>query len=111
MTCKCPTCGTDLANADRPYISLETNTLMAGAEVVKLAPMEAEIVSILSEAMPRVVPHEKLIMRLWGGDEIEWARDSVGVRICKLRKKLAPAGLAIKTHWGRGYALEYRSAA
>lgn len=111
MTCKCPTCGTELANADRPLISLETNKLMAGGEIIQLQPMEAEIVSVLVEAMPRPVGHERLIMRLWGGSEIDSARDSVGVRICHLRKKIAPAGLQIKTHWGRGYALEYRSAA
>lgn len=108
---KCPCCGSDVSKADRPLISLDTNKLMAGGEVLTLAPMEAEIIAILVDAMPQPVNHERMISKLWGGNPIEFPRDSIGVRICSLRKKLASAGLQIKTHWGRGYALEYRRAA
>jgi DNA-binding response OmpR family regulator len=111
MSAKCPCCGGDVSKADKPLISLDTNKLMAGGEVLKLAPMEAEIIAVLVEAMPRPVDHERLIAKLWGGNPISAPQDSIGVRISHLRKKIAPTGLQIKTHWGRGYALEYRDAA
>lgn len=103
----CPCCGSDLSKADRPLISLDTNKLMAGAEIVKLTRREAEIMSVLIEAMPAPINNERMIARIWGGDPVEDAYDCIKVHICKLRKKIGIAGLAIRTVWGAGHALEY----
>ena len=46
-----------------------------------------------------------------------WDKDEPGeekiidVLVCKIRKKLKPYGIDIKTHWGRGYYLPPRSGA
>lgn len=111
MTAKCPCCGSDISQTDRPLVSLETNRIMAGGEILHLPPMETEILAVLAEAMPRPVDYGRLIARLWGGNPIDYPRDSINVRISKLRRKIEPLGLAIKTHWGRGYALEYKQRA
>lgn len=110
MSHKCPCCGSDLANADRPLISLATNRLMAGGEIIQLTKTEAELVSVLTNAMPLGVDRERIFANLWGANPIEDPHRSLQVYVHKLRKKLKPAGLGIRTMWGTGYALEYRKA-
>jgi DNA-binding response OmpR family regulator len=108
---KCPCCGGDLSGADRPYISLETNTLMAGGEVINLPPTEAELVYVLVNAMPMPADVERIIAKLWGANPIDDPINTLHVYIYKLRKKLKIAGLSIRNVWGVGYALEYTKAA
>lgn len=104
---KCPCCGSDLEKVDRPLISLETNKLLAGAEIVRLTRREAEIMSLLIDRMPVVVPNEMMIRKLWGVAEPDDAYDTVKVYICRLRKKIATCGLRLRTVWGEGHVLEY----
>jgi DNA-binding response OmpR family regulator len=104
---KCPCCNTELANADRPLVSLETNKLMAGGEIIRLTPREAEIASILVDAMPMPAERERIFSKLYGGVPTEAPEKMLEVYVWRLRKKLAPAGLSIRTVWGTGYAMEY----
>lgn len=108
---KCPCCGSDIENADRPIISLDTNKLLAGAEVIKLSKREAEFMYALIGAMPMPLRRERIVANVFGAQELEDPEKSVHVYICKLRKKIKKAGLSIRTVWGTGYALEYARAA
>lgn len=109
MTCKCPTCGTDLANADRPLVSLQTNKIMSGGEIIQLSPREAEIAHILVEAMPLPVATERMLGRLYGGRPTDSAYDAFKVYIHTLRKKIAQTNLVIETLHRHGHAMTYRT--
>lgn len=107
---KCPCCNSDLENADRPLISLETNKLLAGAEVLQLTPREAEIIDILVKRMPLPVSADYFVARLYGDVATEAAMTTIRVILSKLRPKIAICGLNIRTIWGGGYVLEYAKA-
>lgn len=104
---KCPCCGSDLAKADKPLVSLDTNRLLTGGEIIQLMPREAEMMAILADAMPLIVDHERFISRLWGDISTENAMHTLKVHICRLRRKIIPYGLGIETHHSRGYSLKY----
>lgn len=104
---KCPCCGTDFSEADRPLVSLDTNRIMAGGEIVQLSPTEAEFASILLKAMPLGVERERIIARLWGAAPINDPEKALHVYATKLRKRLKPIGVGIRSIWGIGYAMEY----
>lgn len=107
---KCPCCGSDVSGHIRPLVSLDTNKLMAGAEIIKLAPREAEFMSALVAAMPMPLRHERIISIVYGAQDLGAPEKSIQVYICKLRKKIKKTGLSIRTVWGTGYALEYAGA-
>lgn len=108
---KCPCCNSDLTNHTRPLVSLQTNKLLAGGEIVQLTAREAEMLYIIAEAMPLMVPYERIIERIYGAVPTDDASDTIKVYACRLRSKIASTGLKLRTIWGEGYALEYGSAA
>jgi DNA-binding response OmpR family regulator len=103
----CPCCG-------RPYdkslgVDLLSNRLYVAGAVVQLTPSEAELGHMLVESYPRTVSNESLIWGLYGpGEQKHKNTDAIlKVMICKLRKKVEPAGLAIRVGQRRGYRFEY----
>lgn len=109
MTNKCPCCGSDLAMTDRPIVSLDTNRLLAGGEIIQLTPREAEIAQMLSSRMPAPLDNESLISGIYGGMPTDDAYNTIKQFVFRLRRKLAPAGLSIRTIWGQGHVMEYRA--
>ncbi len=65
-----------------------------------LTQREAEVLGILLRR--QVMTHAQLFEAVWGGDS---DRDLkiVEVVVCKLRAKLRPHGIAIRTEYGVGY--------
>ena len=62
----------------------------------------------MSDARP-VAPKERVLMALddaSGQGDYMVDQKIVDVLICKIRKKLAPFGVDITTHWGRGYSVD-----
>lgn len=108
---KCPCCGSDVTDSPRPIVSLDTNKLLASGEIIRLTPREAELMSVLVSAMPLPVDTERLIGRMYGATPVDDAYDTLKVYVCRLRKKLSPTTLELRTIWGRGLALAYRGAA
>jgi DNA-binding response OmpR family regulator len=108
---KCPCCGGNIANRDKPLISLDTNRLMCGGEIYQLSAREAEIISILVDSMPLPVHTDRIISRLYGGQSTEAAYNTLKVFIFKLRQKIQDSTIKIVTIHGRGHALEYKRAA
>mgnify|MGYP006921360442 CR=1 FL=1 len=107
---KCPCCGSDLADADRPLVSLETNKLLAGAEVTQLSRREAEIMHILASRMPVPVDYETFASKLYGDISTESATSTLKVQVSRLRPRLLNVGLNVRAVYGGGYVLEYTKA-
>lgn len=108
---KCPCCGGNIAERDKPLISLDTNRLMCGGEIYQLSSREAEVIHILVNAMPLPVHSERIITQLYGGRSTEAAYNTLKVFIHNLRLKIQDSTVKIVTIHDRGHALEYKRAA
>lgn len=71
---------------------------------VSLAPLEARLTSALLGRFGGVVSRETLIRALWPGKTP--GRNALDVHVLRLRRRLSPLGLVIKTVRSRGYLLE-----
>ena len=100
----CPCCGAALNN-QRMHVDLDTNTFLFREHSVPLGPVQAEVLEVLVRRSPGVVSNDAMIRAVWGIDEPVHAKKNVEVHIYKLRKHLAPAGVAIKNIFGVGYQL------
>jgi DNA-binding response OmpR family regulator len=66
----------------------------------QLTPREADVLGILLKR--QVMSQTQLFEAIWGGDS-ERETKIVEVVVCKLRAKLRPHGIAIRTEHGSGY--------
>lgn len=71
---------------------------------VALSPLEVRLASILLEKFATMVSHESLVQVTQGSEDIR--RNSLDVQLHRLRRRLAPLGLVIRTVRKRGYVLE-----
>lgn len=71
---------------------------------VALSPVEARLTQALLRRFGAVVSRESLIKAGWPGEGA--ARNALDVHVLRLRRRLAPLGLAIRTVRSRGYLLE-----
>jgi two-component system OmpR family response regulator len=78
---------------------------MAHDRVIDLSAREIGLLEILLLRAGRVVSKEQLAESLYGWDE-EVGENAIEVGIHRLRKKLEPAGINIRTVRGLGYLLE-----
>jgi hypothetical protein len=69
-----------------------------------LAPLEASLTALLLSRFGAVASRETLIRTLWPGKAP--GRNALDVHVLRLRRRLAPLGLAIRTVRSRGYLLE-----
>jgi two-component system cell cycle response regulator CtrA len=65
-----------------------------------LTQREAQVLGLLLRR--QVMTHAQLFEAIWGGDS-ERNIKIVEVVVCKLRAKLRPHGIAIRTEYGAGY--------
>ena len=103
----CPFCGTP---AEALWeLSYSTGMLRVGERLLRLTPIEADILAALASPPGRVLSTDRLIMRVWGGAEPASADHALWVHIFTLRRRLRAAGaggaLAIASLRGRGYLL------
>jgi two-component system OmpR family response regulator len=80
---------------------------LAGASL-ELSAREIGVLEVLMLRSGRVVNKEQLAEQLYGWDE-EVGANAIEVYVHRLRKKLEPAGVAIRTIRGLGYLLEKES--
>lgn len=71
---------------------------------VALSPLEARLATILLEKFAAMVSYGALVAATQGSDEVR--RNSLDVQLHRLRRRLAPMGLVIRTVRKRGYVLE-----
>ncbi len=58
----------------------------------------------------QVATPEMLRLALYSDRAQDWPGDGniVSVFVCRIRRKLRPLGINIRTHWGHGYSLDDR---
>jgi DNA-binding response OmpR family regulator len=78
--------------------------LRFGNAWVSLPPVEARLVEALIERFGAVVGRETLRRSVWPGSSP--GRNVLDVHVLRLRRRLAPVGLVIRTVRSRGYMLE-----
>ena len=88
---------------DRPDLD-DDGVLRRGTSWVSLPPVEARIASALLERVGAVVSREALARAGWPDGAP--GRNALDVHVLRLRRRLAPVGLVIRTVRSRGYLLE-----
>ncbi len=104
----CDKCGRPFHSfMEKNGISLSFRELWRGEQSVILTDRESQIIETLLRAYPIGVHKERIFLNVWGGSS-DVQTKTLDVYICKLRKQLAPVGLAIETIFGMGYRLTIR---
>lgn len=92
------------------YGSLTFDTVGRTAEVsgrpVALSGHETGVLEVLLHRFGRVVSKEQLVEQLYSYDR-EVSHNAIEVYVHRLRRKIAGAGVTVRTLYGRGYALDY----
>lgn len=110
MVKRCECCGQPLpeyggivADEDRGEVRF------AGKMIRNLTRIEFELFRFFLDRRGRTASKEAILESMYqlrpSEDEVPEIK-IVDVFVCKLRKKIEPLGLSIKTVWGRGYHLE-----
>lgn len=84
----------------------EAGILRVGAHWQPLAPIDARIMAELLAHAGEAVSHAQL--KRVGWDDATLSNDVLRVHMVRLRRRIAEAGLRIRTVRGRGYVLEPR---
>jgi DNA-binding response OmpR family regulator len=82
----------------------EDGVLRAGPGWVPLPPVEARLTSALLDRYRSVVSRDSLAKAGWPNGAP--GRNALDVHVLRLRRRIAPLGLAIRTVRSRGYLLE-----
>ncbi len=75
---------------------------------IDLSAKELAVLEVLLQRGGSVVSKEQLIEHMYGWDE-EVSQNAMEVNVHRLRKKLEPSGVNIRTIRGLGYLLEIKS--
>lgn len=92
------------------YGSLGFDTVSRTASIngraLPLSTHETGLLEALLSRFGRVVSKEKLVEQLYSYDR-EVSQNAIEVYVHRLRKKLAGAGVTVRTQYGQGYLLDY----
>ena len=94
-------------HADKPELDPD-GVLRFGSGWVPLPPVEARLMAALVERFGAVVSREQLARSGWPKGAP--GRNALDVHVLRLRRRISPLGLAIKTVRSRGYLLELETA-
>ena len=102
--------GAGMAAPTLHYGDLDFDTVGRVASV-KSAPLalslhEAGVLEVLLRRFGRVVSKEQLVEQLYSYDK-EVSHNAIEVYVHRLRKKLTGSGVEVRTHYGRGYVIDY----
>ena len=75
-------------------------------KTLQLSLHEIGVLEILLHRFGRVVSKEQLVEQLYSYDK-EVSQNAIEVYVHRLRKKIAGAGVTVRTLYGRGYLLDY----
>jgi DNA-binding response OmpR family regulator len=89
--------------AERPVLDRD-GVLRCGSEWVSLPPVEARLLEALLDRFGAVVSREALSRSGWPAGAP--GRNALDVHVLRLRRRIAPLGVVIKTVRSRGYLLE-----
>jgi DNA-binding response OmpR family regulator len=100
----CPCCGSE---TDRPFVvDLTSNSISVDGETVRMQGREAEILFVLASAYPAPVSMDRLITRVYNGQEPERADVTIRTLVCRLRRRIAKLPLVVVTDPAGGYRLD-----
>jgi two-component system OmpR family response regulator len=83
-----------------------TRTAAIRGHPLPLSTHELSVLEVLIRRFGRVVSKEQLVEQIYTYDQ-EVSHNAIEVYVHRLRKKIGGAGLAVRTLYGRGYALDY----
>jgi len=86
-------------------MDLAAKRLFSGGEVVELSAREWSVLEYLLARLGKVVSKEQILQGIAGWDE-SLSENAVEVYVSRLRSKLEPAGVRVRTIRGFGYLLE-----
>lgn len=86
-------------------VQLIDGVLSAGGAHVRLSNVDVRLVECFLERAGSVVARDDLTVRAWGDEPVD--RNLLDVHILRLRRRLAPLGLEIRTVRQRGYLLQF----
>jgi two-component system OmpR family response regulator len=87
------------------FDTVERSVSVSGRPLA-LSTHELGVLEVLLQRFGRVVSKEQLVEQLYNYDK-EVTNNAIEVYVHRLRKKLAGAGVTVKTQYGRGYLLDY----
>lgn len=83
-----------------------TRTASIRGHALPLSTHELSVLEVLIRRFGRVVSKEQLVEQIYTYDQ-EVSHNAIEVYVHRLRKKIGDTGLAVRTLYGRGYALDY----
>lgn len=91
-------------------LSFDTTNRSAsvGGSALGLSLHELGVLEVLLRRFGRVVSKEQLVEQLYSYDH-EVSQNAIEVYMHRLRKKIAGAGVSVRTLYGRGYVLDYEA--
>jgi len=102
----CPLCGGTLPESGVLFLE-ESRTVIRGDASAHLRPKEAQIFAHLARHAPAYVARDRLMQILYGHEPDNVPYDEVlNTYLMRLRRRLAPLGLAIETIYGGYVRLE-----
>ncbi len=94
-----------LAYGDLVFDTVGRVASLAG-KPLPLSLHEAGVLEVLLNRFGRVVSKEQLVEQLYSYDK-EVSHNAIEVYIHRVRKKLVGSGVEVRTHYGRGYVVDY----
>jgi DNA-binding winged helix-turn-helix (wHTH) protein len=70
---------------------------------VRLSPTEERLASVLLERFGEVVPHDRLLDAGW--EQTEASRGALRIHLTRLRRRIRPLGLEIRSRRGAGHVM------
>ena len=86
-------------------MDIASRSITLSGEAVEFSSRELAVFELLLQRPGKVVSKEQLLEHMYGFDE-EVSQNAIEVMIHRLRKKIEPHGLAVRTIRGLGYVLE-----
>jgi DNA-binding response OmpR family regulator len=83
------------------------SVLQFGPRSVVVSPTEAELLDLLTTRFRTVVPREALRAQISDPTRTV-SRNALDLHIKRLRRRIAPLDLVIRTAWGSGYLLDLK---
>ena len=83
-----------------------TRTASISGHALQLSLHELSVLEVLVRRFGRPVSKEQLVEQIYTYDK-EVSHNAIEVYVHRLRKKIGTTGLLVRTHYGRGYALDY----
>ena len=81
-------------------------TAAVGGRTVELSTHETSVLEFLLHRFGRIVSKEQLVEQLYNFDR-GVSPNTIEVYVHRVRKKLSGAGVSVRTHYGRGYRMDY----